>query len=140
MGDGEAAVLGALRNNALRPKVHREVGPVVLAVAERVPGESQLLLPGFVLRHQPPERGEVDDDTVVEVRLPEGRDPPDFLEKSAQFLNQRSLRRKLRSLGGGSTVAQLAGERLEAPLLVSEFWRYVVVLDSEERILAESVT
>src|SRR5690606_4832614 len=84
MGNREAAVLRALRDDALGPEVHREVRPVVLALAERVPGGLQLLLPGLVLRDEAPERGEVDDDAVVEVRLPEGRDALHLVEKGTQ--------------------------------------------------------
>src|SRR5690606_19283907 len=71
VGNGKASVLRALRHHALGPEVHREMGPVVLALAERVPGGLELLLPGLVLRDESPERGEVDDDAVVEVRVPE---------------------------------------------------------------------
>src|SRR5690606_41407425 len=59
VGNGKASVLGELRHHALGPEVHREMGPVVLALAERVPGGLELLLPGLVLRDEAPERGEV---------------------------------------------------------------------------------
>ena len=88
VGDGEAAVRRALGHHALGPEVHREVGPVVLALAERVPGGLQLLLPGLVLRDEPPERREVDDDAVVEVRLPERRDALHLVEEGAQLLDE----------------------------------------------------
>src|SRR5262249_37778983 len=127
-------VLRALRDHALGPEVHSEGGPVVLAITERVPGGLQLLLPGFVLRSEPPEWGEVDDHPVIEVRIPERRDALYLVEEGAQLLDQRLLRSKLLALGGGPGVAQLARERLEAPLLVREFWSNMFHLHLIERI------
>src|SRR5690606_26513291 len=124
---------------ALGPEVHREMGPVVLALAERVPGGLELLLPGLVLRDEAPERGEVDDDAVVEVRVPERRDTLHFIEEGAQLLDERLLRGELLALGGSCSLTQLARERLEAPLLMRELGRDVVVLDAEQRVFAEGV-
>src|SRR5690606_41358518 len=115
------------------------MGPVVLALAERVPGGLELLLPGLVLRDEPPEWREVDDDAVVEVRVPERCDALHFIEEGAQLFDERLLRGELLALGGSCAAAQLRGERLEAPLLMSELGRAVVVLDAEPRAFAEGV-
>ena len=82
---------------------------------------------------------EVDDDAVVEVRLPERRDALHLFEEGAQLLDESLLRGQLLALGSGRAVAQLARQRLEAPLFVRELGRDVVVLDAEERVLAEGV-
>src|SRR5262249_30763815 len=68
------------------------------------------------------------------VRIPERRDALYLVEEGAQLLDQRLLRSKLLALGGGPGVAQLARERLEAPLLVREFWSNMFHLHLIERI------
>src|SRR5262249_30630019 len=85
VGDRDAPVGCALRHDAFGPEVHSEVSPIVLAVAERVPGRLQLLLPRLVLWDEPPERREVDDDAVVEVRFPKRRDAFYLVEEGAEF-------------------------------------------------------
>src|SRR5262249_9430885 len=95
VGNGQASVLRALRDHALWPDVHREMRPVVLALAELVPGGYQLLLPGLVLRNEPPERRKVNDDAVVELRLPERRDTLHLFEERAQLFDEALLCRQL---------------------------------------------
>ena len=69
----------------------------------------ELLLPGLVLRDEPPERREVDDDAVVEVRFPQRRDALHLVEEGAQLFDDRLLRGERLALRGGRAVAQLAG-------------------------------
>ena len=92
-----------------------------LPVAERVPGGLQLLLPGLVLRDEPPERREVDDDAVVEVRVPERGDALHLVEEGAQLVDERLLRGELPCAGAAVAPSRSSlRERLEAPLLVRE--------------------
>ena len=65
-----------------------------LPSTERVPGGLELLLPGLVSGDEPPERGEVDDDAVVEVRLPQRRDALHLVEERAQLVDERSPARR----------------------------------------------
>src|SRR2546430_46575 len=59
--------------------MHGEMGPVIVAIAKGIPRRLQFLLPSLVLGNEPPERREVDDDAIVEVRVPERRDAPHLL-------------------------------------------------------------
>ena len=137
VGDGEASVRRALRHDALGPEVHREVRPVVLAIAQGVPRGLELLLPGLVLWNEPPERREVDDDPVVEVRFPERRHALHLVEERAQLFDERLLRGERLALGRSRLLAQLVLHRLQPPLLVGELRADVVVLNAEERVIAE---
>ena len=115
------------------------MSPVVLASAERVPGGLELLLPSLVLRYQPPERSEVDDDAVIEVRVPERRDALYLFEKRPQLLDEALLVGQLLTLRGRGYVTKLTRQRFEPPFLLRELRRGVVVLNAEESVLAARV-
>ena len=66
----QAAVVLALGHYTLGPQMHSQVRPVVVALYQLVPNLLALFLPWFVLWHEAPEGGEVDDDAIVEVGVP----------------------------------------------------------------------
>ena len=70
VGDGEGAVLGAFGDDAFGPDAVGEVGPVVVAAFELLPGGFEDFLPGLVAEVLP-QRGGGDLHAVVEVGLPE---------------------------------------------------------------------
>ncbi len=69
VADGEGAVLGAFGDHPFGPYAVGEVGPVVVAVFELLPGVFEDFLPGLVAEVFP-EGGGGDLDAVVEVGLP----------------------------------------------------------------------
>ena len=137
--DSEAPVLGTLRHDALGPEMHGEVCPVVLAGAERVPSRFQLLLPRLVMRHEPPERSEVDDHAVVEVRVPEGGDALHLVEEGPQLIDEGFLRLDGFALRGDGIRPGLGAQRLELALLVRELGCHKIVLGAVQCVLCEAV-
>src|SRR5262249_54059082 len=129
----------ALRDHTLGPQVHREVGPVISAVAERVPRGLQLLLPRLVVWREPPKRREVDADAIVEARVPERGRAFYLVEEGTQPFDDGLLRGYRLALGSGRAFTQLARERLETPLLMTELRSDIVVLHAEQRVLTECV-
>src|SRR6267378_1823650 len=47
---------------------------VIVAVGECFPDGAQLLLPDTVLRHEAPQRREIDDHPIIKIRVPQGSD------------------------------------------------------------------
>ena len=84
MGDGKTAVFMAGFDNAVWPDGKRQVGPVVLAGFEIVPGFFELGFPRAVLEKFP-EGGCRDLDAVVEIGTPELGDAEEFISKIREF-------------------------------------------------------
>ena len=82
--DGEGAVFGTFGDDALGPDAVGEVGPVVVAAFELLPGVFEDFLPG-IMAEVLPEGGGGDLDAVVEVGLPEFGDGFEGVFKGAQL-------------------------------------------------------
>ena len=92
MGDGEGAVVFALFADALGPEGEGEVGPVVVALVEGLPG----FLEGFLPLGQAeefPQRAGGDDHAVVEVGLPARRPMRQGGVQGAEFGEEISRQR-----------------------------------------------
>src|SRR5262249_13133556 len=81
----------------------------------------------------------IDDDTIVEIRVPERGNALYLLEEGAELLDEDLLRGYLLALGGHTLVAKLARQRFEPSLFVLKFGRCIIVLDAEKCILSECV-
>src|SRR5260370_1438573 len=90
-----------------------------------------------MVRHETPQRSEVDDHAVVEVRVPERRHPHHLIEKPAKLSNERLLFRDRLPLRGGGILPGLTFHRRQPALLVPELSNDVVVLNSKHGVPAE---
>lgn len=139
MGDGKASVRAAFRDDPLRPQVHGQMRPVVIPCNQLIPACFAFLLPGPVLRYQTPEGGEVDDDAVVEIGIPERRNPGHFVTEGLEFLDKTFLSGDVIALTGGGIGAALNSPLVELALLVLELGRDVIVQYPIESVAIEAV-
>src|ERR1700730_16048381 len=106
MRDGEASVGPTLWHHTLGPNMHCEVRPIVFASGEFVPLALELLLPGLVLWHKPPDWGHRQNHAVIERRVPQWRHTFHLFKQNAQLLNEKLLSAELLALGGFRGVSQ----------------------------------
>ena len=138
VGDGEAAVGGALGHDPLGPEVHREMRPVVLAGGEVVPAALELLRPGLV-RDEAPEGGLDEHDPVVEVGVPERGDPADLVGEGAELGDDGVLGGELGPLLRGRVGTRLLDEARLTALLERELGRDDVPAEGEQAVAGEPV-
>jgi hypothetical protein len=119
--------------------MHGHVRPVIVTSHEFVPAVFALLLPGAVLGHEAPQWCEVDDDAVVEVRIPEGSDACYLLAEGPQLSHKGLLLGNLLALARGGTSACSLHEGRELALLVLQLGRDVVVQNLIKGVLGEAV-
>ena len=91
------------------------------------------------MRDETPERGEVDDHSIIEVGVPERGDAPHLVEEGTELINEALLRGKRLALRGPWVLAKLASPRLKPAHLVLDLRGGEVVLDLVKRILGEGV-
>lgn len=108
MRDGNAPVLRALGHHPLGPEMHREMGPVVVALAESFPGRLAFVLPNSVVRHKAPEEREIDDDAVIKIRIPERGNTLNLIEEHAELGDEGLLLVQLLPMLGTRGVRCLA--------------------------------
>ena len=119
MSDGQTAVVLALEHHPLGPQMHSKVRPIVVALDKGVPDRLALLLPRLMLGHEPPKWGEIDDNAVVKVGVPQRRDALHLGGKSTElvdegFLGVDGLALLARRVGPG-----LLAQRVQLALFVS---------------------
>jgi hypothetical protein len=114
------------------------VSPVVVTGYEFVPAGFALFLPRAVLRDKAPQGREVDDDTVVEVGVPEWRDAGDFPTERAQLFDEDFLFGDFLALTGGRASACALYKARELSLLVLELGCRVVVENLVEGVFSRS--
>ena len=137
VGDREAAILGALGDDALGPEVHRKLRPVVLAGGKLGPLLLQLLLPRLV-RHEPPERRHHEHDPVVEVGFQSGatRFTSSSSTRSSATKPPAPRSRDAPSPTGSRPALHQVGQ---LALLVGELRGQHVVLQLEEAVVGQPV-
>ncbi len=124
---------------ALRPEMHGEVRPVVVAGHELVPAVLTLFLPWSVLGDQPPEQREVDDDAFVEIGVPERSDACHLLAERPQLLDEGLLLGDLLVLDRRGVGAHRLHQVCKLSALVLEFGCHVVVQDLIQDVIREAV-
>ena len=139
VGDGEAGVGDAFGHDSLGPEVHGQVSPVVITVDQFVPDLLAFLLPRLVLRDESPERGEVDDHAVVQVGIPQRRDPLDLFDHRGQFGDELLLVFDLLALRPSRLGPRFAPQPIQLLPLVVQLRLDVFVQDLEEGVLGEAV-
>lgn len=89
----------------------------LVAAPQRLPDAPALLLPAARPRRQPPERGEVDDHAVVEIRSPQRRHAGQVVAEALQLGDEARLGLNGLALTRRGAGAALGAQPGQAPLL-----------------------
>ncbi len=126
-------------DDAVGPDGEGEVGPVVVAFFQFLPGVLEDFLPGFVAEEFP-QGGGGDLDAVVQVRFPrQMRNPQQFFAEGNQLGAQVLQTFEFVAVFGGGAVAQGFLDPGQVGLDFFELGRYEVVDDAEQGLVGQPV-